>query len=298
MIEWGPGLAVLLGLVEGLTEFLPVSSTGHLILVGHWVGFTGDIATSVEISIQLGSILAVLVYERLRIMSLLSGACREQASFRRLLLSSRNASDLSMKEGWSYILERSADEHPNSWFLLGLGIAFLPAAVIGLLSHDWIEHILFNPRTVAAALIVGGIAILVVESRKSLPTMTDIGQIGPRTALLVGAAQCFSLFPGVSRSGATIVGGLLSGLDRKTATEYSFFLALPTMIAATGYKIVKSRDLLSGQDSLALVLGLLVAFLVALGVIASFLTYVKRHDLRLFAYYRMALGAVVLAVFH
>lgn len=294
MSEWGPGLAIVLGLVEGLTEFLPVSSTGHLILIGYGLGFTGAVATSVEISIQLGSILAVIAYERRKLADIVSRALTEQASFRTLVRTSRGAADRNRETGWGPLLWRSADAHPNLWFLAGLGMAFLPAAAIGLLTHRWIEAYLFTPQTVAASLIVGGLVILAVEAFKSRPQINRLEEVGAKTALWVGLAQCVSLIPGVSRSGATIVGGLLIGMDRKVATEYSFFLALPTMIAATGYKMFKSRDLLTGQDALALLLGLLVAFSVAWGVIAAFLAFVKRHSLRAFAYYRMALGIVVL----
>lgn len=294
MSEWGPGLAIVLGLVEGLTEFLPVSSTGHLILIGYGLGFTGAVATSVEISIQLGSILAVIAYEWRKLADIVSRALTEQASFRTLVRTSRGAADRNREEGWGPLLWRSADAHPNLWFLAGLGMAFLPAAAIGLLTHRWIEAYLFTPQTVAASLIVGGLVILAVEAFKSRPQINRLEEVGAKTALWVGLAQCVSLIPGVSRSGATIVGGLLIGMDRKVATEYSFFLALPTMIAATGYKMFKSRDLLTGQDALALLLGLLVAFSVAWGVIAAFLAFVKRHSLRAFAYYRVALGIVVL----
>lgn len=294
MSEWGPGLAIVLGLVEGLTEFLPVSSTGHLILIGYGLGFTGAVATSVEISIQLGSILAVIAYERRKLADIVSRALTEQASFRTLVRTSRGAADRNRETGWGPLLWRSADAHPNLWFLTGLGMAFLPAAAIGLLTHRWIEAYLFTPQTVAASLIVGGLVILAVEAFKSRPQINRLEEVGAKTALWVGLAQCVSLIPGVSRSGATIVGGLLIGMDRKVATEYSFFLALPTMIAATGYKMFKSRDLLTGQDALALLLGLLVAFSVAWGVIAAFLAFVKRHSLRAFAYYRVALGIVVL----
>ncbi len=297
MSEWGPGLAALLGLVEGLTEFLPVSSTGHLIILGHWLGFTGPVAVSIDISIQLGSILAIIVYERSRIASILTQAAGERVSFRDLIRKSRSASELSMKQGWGYILYRSSDTHPNLWFLLGLCIAFVPSAVIGLLARAWIEIYLFNPITVAVALIGGGLIILAVEARPSEPRITGLNKVNFMTAIWVGLAQCVSLIPGISRSGATIVGGLLVGMDRKVATEYSFFLALPTMIAATTYKMLKSRDLLTGADVLALALGLAVSFLVAWAVIAAFLAFVKRHTLRAFAYYRLLLGGVVLFIF-
>lgn len=293
MTEWSPALAALLGLVEGLTEFLPVSSTGHLILVGYLVGFTGPIAASVEISIQLGSILAIIVYERRKLSELLAKAYGEQQSLRRSMLASRSGDAAG---GPGRILCRSMETHPHLWFLVGVGLAFLPAALAGLVAHHWIEEHLFNPRTVAGALIAGGLVILAVEHWKPKPKIAELTQVGARTALLVGLAQCASLFPGVSRSGATIVGGMLAGLDRKTATEYSFFLALPTMIAATGYKMYKSQHLFNGQDVSTLVLGMAVAFLVAWAVIAAFLAFVKQHSLRPFAYYRMVLGLVVLSL--
>ena len=284
MQSWGPELAIILGIVEGLTEYLPISSTGHLILVGHWLGFTGETAANVEISIQLGAILAVIVYERHKLASFLSLASTEQASFR----------SLCAQGSWKMALAQSMARHKNLWFLIGLFVAFLPAAVIGLLSHHWIETHLFNPRTVAIASIAGGLVIMAVEAMHKEARVTQLEQIGVRTAWWVGVAQCVALIPGTSRSGATIIGALLAGMDRKTATEYSFFLALPTLMAATGYKLVKSAALFSAQDMLALGLGLIVAFLVAWAVIAGFLNFVKRHSLQVFAYYRIAMGLLVL----
>jgi len=296
MNEWGPELAVLLGVVEGLTEFLPVSSTGHLILVGHVLGFTGAVAASVEISIQLGSILAIVAYERTKLVSLLSQAIREQAALRELIRTGRHEARGAVGETWSSIFSRSAETQRNLWFLIGLGVAFMPAAIIGYVAHGWIETHLFNPHTVAASLIIGGLIILGVEAMPDRVRTTRLDHIGVMTALLVGFAQCVSLIPGISRSGSTIVGGLLAGMDRKTATEYSFFLALPTMIAATTYQILKADAVLTNADYAWLALGLLVSFLVAWAVIAAFLTFVKRHTLRVFAYYRVLLGLVVLWV--
>jgi len=297
MNDWGPGLAALLGIVEGLTEFLPVSSTGHLILVGYLLGFTGETASSVEISIQLGAILAIIVYERTRILALLRDAGREQADFRTLISSSRARRQGPMRDSLSTILRESIAAHRNLWFLIGLLIAFVPAAVAGLAFHKWIETYLFSPRTVAAALIVGGVIILLAERRTHTLESTDLERVTLRQAFWVGLAQCASLFPGISRSGATIIGGLLVGMDRKVATEYSFFLALPTLLAATVYKMIKTRELFSAHDALALGLGLCVAFLVAWVVIAVFLAYVRRHSLNVFAYYRIVLGIIVLLVF-
>lgn len=291
MNEWGTALAVILGIVEGLTEFLPVSSTGHLILVGHALGFTGDVAANAEISIQLGAILAVIVFEREKIGRLLSGAWQEQADF-------RDAMTRGREQGWATALRASMKAHSNLWFLLGLGIAFLPAAVVGLLAHGWIKSYLFTPLTVATTSILGGFIILLVEARTRQRRTMTLDQVSVTEALWIGLAQCASLIPGMSRSGSTIIGGLLAGLDRKVATEYSFFLALPTIIAATVYETYKARATFSDQDFVALGIGMIVSFLVAWAVIAAFLTYVQRHTLRVFAYYRIVLGLVVFTVFH
>jgi undecaprenyl-diphosphatase len=253
--------AIILGIVEGLTEFLPVSSTGHLILVGHALNFTGATAVSFEISIQLGSILSVVVYFRKRLVNLVTGISGDPAS-RRLAL--------------------------------GLGLAFLPSAMVGLAVHKWIEAHLFGPLTVAWALIVGGIIILIIEHTVQERRIKELAGVGLKEAWWVGVAQCCSLFPGVSRSGATIMGGLLTGMDRTTATEFSFLLALPTMLAATGYKIVKSYDLLFQEDPLFFPIGISMAFITGLLVIAGFLAFIKQHTFKPFAYYRIVLGLSVL----
>lgn len=294
MSNWGPDLAVILGIVEGITEYLPISSTGHLILAGHLLGFTGAVAASVEISIQLGAILAVVAYERQKLRALLSDAFTEQADLRAMLAGSQNK---EQGRGWPALFHRSAQQHRNLWFLLGLGVAFLPAALVGFLAHGWIKATLFTPRTVAVSLIVGGLIILIVEAMKDRVKVRQLEHVGLASAFWVGLAQCASLIPGMSRSGSTIVGGLLAGLDRKVATEYSFFLALPTMIVATVYQMLKDQSALSSQDYVALGVGLVVSFLVAWAVIAAFLTYVQRHTLRVFAYYRMVLGVVVFLLF-
>ena len=291
MIDWGPELAVILGIIEGLTEFLPVSSTGHLILAGHALGFTGDIASNVEISIQLGAILAVMVYERTKIASLLSQGAAEQSQLRRMLAGPYCGN-------WRSALSLSMASHRNLWFLIGIALAFLPSALVGFAAHKWIKAYLFTPATVAASLIIGGIFILMVERMADRARTKHLLDVSPRSALWVGLAQCAALIPGMSRSGSTIVGGLLAGLDRRVATEYSFFLALPTMIAATVYQMLKSQASFTRQDYVALAVGLVVSFLVAWAVIAAFLTYVQRHTLRAFAYYRMVLGVVVLLVVH
>ena len=289
MMNWGPELAVILGIIEGLTEFLPVSSTGHLILVGHALGFTGEIASNVEISSQLGSILAIIAYERAKLASLASHALREQQDFRSLIANRGTKS-------WATTIQESINAQPNLWFVIGLGLAFLPAALVGFLAHKSIKAYLFSPTTVAISLIVGGVIILVVERMQNRVRVKELLQVTPRSALWVGIAQCASLIPGMSRSGSTIVGGLLAGLDRRVATEYSFFLALPTMIIATIYQMLKSQAAFSQDDYVALGIGLVVSFVVAWAVIAAFLTYVQRHSLSVFAYYRMVLGIIVLLV--
>ena len=256
MMNWGPELAVILGIIEGLTEFLPVSSTGHLILVGHALGFTGEIASNVEISIQLGSILAIIAYERAKLASLASHALREQQDFRSLIANRGTKS-------WATTIQESINAQPNLWFVIGLGLAFLPAALVGFLAHKSIKAYLFSPTTVAISLIVGGVIILVVERMQNRVRVKELLQVTPRSALWVGIAQCASLIPGMSRSGSTIVGGLLAGLDRRVATEYSFFLALPTMIIATIYQMLKSQAAFSQDDYVALGIGLVVSFVVA-----------------------------------
>lgn len=291
MMNWGPELAVILGIIEGLTEFLPVSSTGHLILAGHALGFTGDIASNVEISIQLGAILAIIAYERTKLAALASHTIREQREFRSLV-TARGAT------AWTAILQKSIHAYPNLWFVIGLGLAFLPAALVGFFAHKSIKAHLFSPATVAASLIIGGLIILAVERMRNRVRTTELLQVTPRSALWIGLAQCVSLIPGMSRSGSTIVGGLLAGLDRRVATEYSFFLALPTMIIATIYQMLKSQAVFTQQDYVALGVGLVVSFVVAWAVIAAFLTFVQRHSLRVFAYYRMVLGIIVLLVVH
>ncbi len=261
-MEWW--IAVILGVVEGLTEFLPVSSTGHLIVTGHVLGFTGEMAVSFEIAMQLGAVLAVMFYYRERLFTVVTSFPREEKS--------RN-------------------------LIIALGCAFLPAAVIGLAIHSYITTYLFSPKTVAGALIIGGIAILIIERTQTQFPIHDVSELRIRDAVFIGFAQCLALFPGMSRSGATIMGGLLIGLDRKTATEFSFLLALPTMLAATGYQIVKSRELLLTEHVVSLGIGMVVAFFTALVVIGAFLKYVTTNTFIPFAYYRIVFGTLVLYLF-
>jgi undecaprenyl-diphosphatase len=255
--------AVVLGVVEGLTEFLPVSSTGHLIVVGDAIGFTGEKAKTFEIFIQLGSILGVVWLYRRKVTGLLLGLHRP-GEFR---------------------------------FAGNILIAFLPAAIIGLLAHPYIKAHLFSPLTVAGALIAGGFVILAIERLPRRDRVTHLDEVTPLDALKIGVAQTFSLFPGVSRAGATIMGGLLAGLSRTTATEFSFFLAMPTMFAATLYDLFKNLHLLDARDGAVFAVGFVTAFLTALVVVRTFLRYVARHDFVPFAWYRIVFGCLVLAYF-
>ncbi len=255
--------AVILGIVEGLSEFLPISSTGHLIIAGDLLGFTGERAKTFEIFIQLGAVLGVVWFYRRKLLGIVAGL--NQPSMQR--------------------------------FALNILIAFMPAAVAGLLFHKTIKEHLFNPVSVAAALIIGGIVILLIERVPRQPHVTSLEDLRPMDAFKVGIAQMLALFPGVSRSGATIMGGLLTGLSRTTATEFSFFLAMPTMFAATLYELYKSRELLQAEDSLIFAVGFVSAFLTALLVVKLFLAYVGRHDFTVFAYYRIVFGALVLVYF-
>ena len=256
-------LALVLGVVEGVTEFLPISSTGHLILVSHFLGFEGPRAEVFEIFIQLGAVLTVVVEYRSRLVALATSIRREAASRR---------------------------------FAAAVAIAFLPAAVSGLLLHHWISEHLFGPRAVAAAAIAGAALILAIDRPGRRPEVESVEAIGSRRALLIGLAQCLSLWPGFSRSAATILGGLVCGLPRRAATEFSFFLAIPTLGAATVYELVKKRDLLAPGDGAPLLLATAVSFFVAWICIRWLLRFVSTHDLRPFAWYRVALGVVVLAV--
>jgi undecaprenyl-diphosphatase len=259
--------ALLLGVVEGLTEFLPVSSTGHLILVSDLLGLNDEKGKVFDIVIQLGAILAVCWEFRGRFARAFSGLARDPVQQR---------------------------------FATNLVVAFIPAAVVGLLFQSQIKAYLFNPVSVAIALIVGAIVIFAVERWYALhgaPRVNAVDEMTWKDALKVGLAQCFSLIPGTSRSGATIMGGMLFGLSRQVATEFSFFLAVPIMFAATGYQLLKYRSLLSAGDLGPFAVGFVVSFVFALIAVKGLIRYVAHHDFRAFAWYRIALGAVVLWYF-
>jgi undecaprenyl-diphosphatase len=258
-----PLIALLLGLVEGITEFLPISSTGHLILVERLCGLSGARAEVFAIFIQLGAVLAVVMEYRKKLLGVVGG-----------LLAPGEDRDLATS----------------------VAIAFVPAVVFGLLTHHWITEHLFGPRTVAAALICGGLLILAIERFRPVQKIDRIAGVGPGTALLIGLAQCVSLWPGFSRSAATILGGLVCGVERKAATEFSFLLAIPTLGAATVYEFWKERHALIPGDLLWLLVGTAVSFVVAWAAIRWLLRFVATHDLTPFAWYRIALGLIVLAV--
>jgi len=257
-------IAVILGIVEGVTEFLPVSSTGHLILFGHYLGFTGSFAVMFEIIIQLGAILAVVYNYRVRILESLQ----------------------SLKPGqWGFKL----------W--LCMAVAFLPSAILGVLFNDIIEARLFSPFTVGIALMVGAVMMIVIENKFAGHRQDQLLEVGLKRSLLIGLAQCMSLIPGMSRSASTIMGGMLVGLSVKTAAEFSFFLAIPTMFAATGYSLMKGVTAMNSLEWAALAVGFVVSFLVALVVVDKFIAFLGRHSLRVFAYYRLAVGAVIIFLF-
>lgn len=253
--------ALILGLVEGLTEFLPISSTGHLIIAGHVLNYTNQQSKVFEIVVQLGAILAVCWHYRARIGKVLGG------------LSSQ----------------------PEERRFVGLLIvSFLPAAILGVFLHGFIKTHLFNPLTVALALIVGGILILWIERGQHRPRVQSMDDIRWPDALKVGFAQAIAMFPGVSRSGATIMGGMCFGLSRQAATEFSFFLAIPTMFAATCYDVAKSWESLQLVDAPVFAVGLAAAFLSGLLAVKGLLRFVAHHTFTVFAWYRILFGGIVL----
>jgi undecaprenyl-diphosphatase len=253
--------AVILGLVEGATEFIPVSSTGHLIVAADLLGFTGERATTFEVFIQLGAILAVAWLYRERLAT----------AFRALRFDRRRGN-----------------------LAVNLAVAFLPAGIVGFLAHDFIKAHLFDPVVVAVSLIAGGLAILVIERVAPRTTIVSLDELPVGRALGVGLAQLAALVPGVSRSGATILGGYCLGLSRTAATEFSFLLAIPVMIAASLFDLGKNLHLLGRADVPVFLLGFLTAFGAALLVVKGFVRWIGQHDFRPFAWYRLAAGAAVL----
>jgi undecaprenyl-diphosphatase len=255
--------AAFLGVVEGLTEFLPVSSTGHLILLDDLLGFEGPPGKVFEIVIQLGAILAVCWVYRQRLFDVLVGL---------------------------------PSERPAQRFTLNVLLAFLPAAVIGVIAYPIIKQVLFSPWVVSVSLILGGFAIIAIERMVKEGRHEEVEEMPWRTSLAIGFVQCLAMIPGVSRSGATIMGALLMGVERRTAAEFSFFLAIPTMFAATVYDLYKNRAVLTFDNSLIIVVGFVLAFASALVVVRTFVGFVGRHGFVPFAVYRIVIGALMLAL--
>jgi len=254
--------AVLLGLLEGLTEFIPVSSTGHILLAGHFLGFRST-GKAFEILIQLGAILAIL--------SVYAGRL------------------------WRMAIELPANPVTQR-FVLGVLIAFLPAAVAGVLAHGFIKTVLFEtPKLICIMLILGGLVLLAVDRMKLIPRYRDVMEFPLSLCLGIGLFQCLALIPGTSRSGATIVGALLMGADKRSAAEFSFFLAMPTMAGAFAYDLFKNREVLSAADLPIIAAGFVAAFVMAVLVVRYLLDYVSRHGFRLFAWWRLAVGVTGLA---
>ena len=258
--DQGVFVPLILGIVEGLTEFLPVSSTGHLLLIGHFLGFNSP-GRTFEVLIQLGAILAIVaVY------------------FKRL---------------WQILLDAIARKPGALRFILGVVLASFPAALAGVLLHDFIKGVIYEtPIVICVMLILGGIVLLYVDQLKITPKYTDIYSYPPLLCLWIGLFQMLALVPGVSRSGATIVGSLLLGTDKRSAAEFTFFIALPIMTGDFGYDLWKNRDIITAELGVAVILGFVAAFIVAFIVVRYLLDYVTRHGFAVFAYWRIFVGAI------
>ena len=259
---WTAMQAIILGVVEGLTEFLPISSTGHQIVVADLLGFTGERAIAFNIIIQLAAILAVVWEYRRKIFDVVVGLPTQRSAQR---------------------------------FTVNLLVAFFPAVILGVAFADLIHHYLFNPITVASALVVGGVVMLWAEERQHKIQAESVDEMTWKHALKVGCAQCLALVPGTSRSGATIIGGLLFGLSRKAATEFSFFLAMPTMVGAAVYSGYKYRDLFQPSDLPVFAVGFVVSFIFAMIAVRSLLKFIGSHSYAAFAWYRIGFGLLILA---
>ncbi len=253
---------VVVGLVEGLTEFLPISSTGHIILAGEILNFQGPPGKVFEIVIQLGAILAVCLLYRAKILATLTGLVQRDPQAVR--------------------------------FTGAVLAAFLPAAIVGVMAHKYIKAVLFNPMVVAIALIVGGVVILIVERYAPRPRIKSIDEVDYKTALYIGLCQCVAMIPGVSRAGATIMSARVFRVDRATATEFSFFLAMPTMIGASTYDLYKNWSTLDWHAGGVIAVGFVVAFVAALIVVRPFVRFISQHGFGVFAWYRIAVGAIAL----
>jgi undecaprenyl-diphosphatase len=259
---WTAVQALILGIVEGLTEFLPISSTGHQIIVADLIGFGGERAAAFNIIIQLGAILAVVWEFRAKILEIVTG-----------LPTQRNAQR----------------------FTVNLLIAFLPAVILGVILADKIHEYLFNPITVALALVIGGFIMLWAEKREHVVRVDHVDDMHWTDALKIGCAQCLAMIPGTSRSGSTIIGGVLFGLSRKAATEFSFFLAMPTMVGAAVYSGYKYKDAFQSADLPVIAIGFVTSFVFAMIAVRSLLKFIANHSYAVFAWYRIVFGLIILA---
>jgi undecaprenyl-diphosphatase len=256
--------AIILGMVEGITEFLPISSTGHLILVNQFISFGEDFTVLFDIVIQLGAILAVLVY--------------------------------FIKKLWPFTKDKIKNKETlNIWYKTIVGI--IPALLLGALFASFIKEKLFNPWVVAISLLLGGLIIIFIESKNKKSKIVLIGDLSFKTAFFIGLIQCLSMIPGVSRSASTIIGGMLLGAGRVVATEFSFFLAIPTMFAASAYSILKYNGMINSSQFIILIIGFVVSFIVALAIVKFLINFVKRNDFKIFGYYRIILGLVIIVYF-
>jgi undecaprenyl-diphosphatase len=251
--------AIMISIVEGITEFIPISSTGHMIIVGNVINFKGDFATSFEVVIQLGAILAIIV--------------------------------LYWNKIWSSVVEFFQAKPSGVKFWTNIIVAFIPAAVFGFLLNDKITEYLFSPGTVAIGLVVGGILMIIVENKfRNKYTTENIEKINIKQSFKIGFFQCLALWPGMSRSASTIMGGWICGVSTVAATEFSFFLAIPTMIGATALTLFKSGMNFSSGEIITLIIGFVTAFLVALIVVEKFVSYLKQKPMKIFAIYRIVVG--------
>ena len=256
--------SIILGAIEGITEFLPISSTGHLILVNQWLSFDKSFTAMFDIVIQLGAILAVVVYFWPRL--------------------------------WPFVDDVSKRKEVSiTWQKTIVGV--IPAIILGGLFGGWIEDKLFNPLVVAGALILGGLILLYIEKIQIKPRYNSLAEIPWQVVIGIGLIQCLAMIPGTSRAAATIIGALVLGASRIVAVEFSFFLAIPTMAAASAYSLLKHGLTMSGSEMVILTVGFITAFVVALAVIKFFINYIKQHDFKLFGWYRLVIGVLVIIYF-
>lgn len=257
---------VILGIIEGITEFLPISSTGHLIIANEYLSFSGSFANLFAVVIQSGAILAVVVYFKDKVFP-----------------SKKQLTDAKAFKGYISL-----------WLKVVVGI--IPAGILGVLFEEAIEDVLFSSVPVAIALIFGGIVLIIIENKEHKNTVIDESEITYGQAFLVGVFQCLALIPGMSRSASTIIGGLIIGFNRKIAAEFSFFLAIPTLMGAALLKLLKMSFVMSSHQLWLLILGTVISFIVAYIVIAGLMNYIKKHDFKIFGYYRIILGILVLVL--